>query len=114
MTLNEVKMALLLNGGATYTPKGEEILTTEGYLVSLAGSEKITTIDNLTERDLKYYFKLAKKKHGFFGLWLDDNGNLYLDVSIKIRDKATARKVGKHNNQRAIFDLSNKTCIYLN
>ena len=111
--LHDIKNLITLNGGATLDGNGRQVIINHGYMVSLENCETITTLEALSEKDLKTYFKLAKKKHAYFGLWLDGNA-LYLDISIRVEDKAAARKIGKHNKQKAIFDLATKNTIYLN
>lgn len=112
-TLAEIKRQIAIYGGATFDSKGRDLSLAHGYMVSLADCETIVSLESLNERLLKKYFKLARKKHAYFGLWLDGK-ELFLDISIKIEDKAAARKIGKHNGQRAIFDLARQESIYLN
>ena len=112
MKLEDLKKYITINGGATLTHKGELALLDSGYMVSLAGQETKTTLEALDEHTLKRYQKLARKARAYFGLWLD-GGTLYLDLSIKIADKATARRIGKHNGQLAIFDIARQESIYL-
>lgn len=113
MELVELKKIVALNGGATLNHKGQLMTLEHGYMVSLADNETTTTLEALSEKLIRRYFKLAKKKHAYVGLWLDA-GALYLDLSIKVSDKVAARKIGKHNNQIAIYDLATQNSIYLN
>lgn len=113
LTLAELKKIVALNGGATLTHKGEIAALDHGYMVSLSGCEYVTTLDALDERTYKAYCRMARKKKAYFGLWLDGDA-LYLDMSIRVGDKIAARKIGKKNEQIAIFDLSKKESIYLN
>jgi hypothetical protein len=48
----------------------------------------------------------------YFGGWLDDN-TLYLDTSVNIEDLDEAMKLGRANNQLAIYDVKNQTSIRL-
>ena len=112
MTLETLKKEIALNGGATLTHKGDMIALDTGFMVSLADCETITTLDAFDEKTFKRYLKLARKKKAYFGAW-NDNGQLYIDISIRVADKATARRIGKKNNQLAIFDLSKCESIYL-
>jgi len=112
MKLADLKRAIALNGGFTLNHKGEFLMADRGFMVSLSGFEKVTTLEAFDERTLKGYLRIARKKRAYFGAWLD-NGNLYLDISIKTTNKQLARKMGKKNDQIAIFDLSKNESIYL-
>lgn len=110
--LETLKQYITINGGATLDARGNILSLANGYMVSLPNTEKRTSLEALTAKDLRHYLKLAKKKRAFCGLWLDA-GILYLDISAKIGDKATARKMGKRYGQIAIYDNANAESIYL-
>ena len=113
MNLEQLKKYVIANGGATLTKDAEIASFNAGFMVSLPGFETISTLEDFNEKTFKAYCRIARKKKAYFGLWMDD-GKIYLDVSIKINDKATARKIGKKNNQLAIYDLEKQESIYLN
>lgn len=48
----------------------------------------------------------------YIGLWVNDF-YLYFDLSIYVYDKKTALKIAKNYNQKAIFDWSTKSEIFL-
>ena len=81
-------------------------------MVSLAGSETKIKLDDLSIELVNYYKKLAKKNGAFIGFWMDC-GVLYVDCSINILALEEAEKIGRSNNQLAIYDLQNQTTIYL-
>lgn len=47
------------------------------------------------------------------GLWLDEEGILWIDYSINIKDREEALSVAKSYDQKAIFDWANKDEIRL-
>ena len=48
----------------------------------------------------------------YLGGWFKDN-KFYLDISIVENNREKAINIGKYCNQKAIYDIENKTTIYL-
>jgi len=48
----------------------------------------------------------------YLGGWFKDN-KFYLDISIVENNREKAINIGKYCNQKAIYDIENKTNIYL-
>lgn len=99
-----------INGGITYNVLTGEMNPKEGYMVSIEGHEQTTPI--LTPNGIIGY--IGEKANVFseevyLGLWKADVW--YFDVSILVRDRESAIRIAKQNNQKAIYDLNNKQDI---
>lgn len=110
--LEALKKLILEEGGATLTSNLQKTLLNNGFMVSLAGSESKIKVDDLSIELLNSYKKLAKKNGAFIGFWMDC-GILYVDCSINVLALEEAEKIGRSNDQLAIYDLQNQTTIYL-
>ena len=110
--LKQLKEHITQNGGATLTPRGRITALKYGFMVSVAGYEKRTTLKRLNKRIINKYLKLARKADAFAGLWLDNN-ILYLDISKQYATKAQAIEAGLKNKQLAIYNNAEQTTIYL-
>ena len=107
MKTENIKNAIIQNGGITLEPKTLENANLKtGYMVSLAGYEVITTIDDLTTNALLAHARIAHSLGGYVGLWLDKD-NLYIDISLNIKSLKEGLKVAKLHNQLAIYDIEN-------
>lgn len=107
MKIENIKIAIIENGGITLDAKTlEDANLKSGYMVSLAGYEIITTVNELTTNALLAHARMAHALGGFVGLWLDTD-KLYIDISINEKDRQKALKTGKFNNQLAIYDVEN-------
>lgn len=114
MKLEEIKK-IIENGGATLTKNLKKASLKSGYMVSLEGAES-----QVKGNDYKAIIQAIESKQEiikdrdnlYIGLWLD-NGIMYIDVSINIRDKVDALEFGRYNKQLAIYDLVNNDNIYL-
>lgn len=102
------------NDGATLTPDLEPLNINKGFGVSIKGYEtKSKNIFNLVAL-LVTYQKIAKKKKGMIGFWLDRETSIwYLDISKIFKHRKKAEKVGQKNDQTAIFDFLKCESIYL-
>jgi hypothetical protein len=105
------------NGGFSLNANNEQ--PTSGYMVSLEGTER--TIPNYNSRHEQiineacadYRVRMGDMpEFMYFGGWLDDN-TLYLDTSVNIDNLDEAMKLGRANNQLAIYDVKNQTSIRL-
>ena len=91
---------------------------TEGFMVALGGdSGAIVPADDFFnpekgQRAVANFLKQNKEKFAdsrvFLGLWHNKNdGNVYLDVSENILDRAKATAAGQQRDQISIWDVSN-------
>jgi predicted GNAT family acetyltransferase len=105
------------NGGSSIRVDGQPV--TDGYAVAIDESvEKVIDSKEITEGDISNFIKenseLLDNPDNFVGTWYNpDDGKTYLDVSTRVNDRAEAEKMGRANNQLAIFDLKNKEDITL-
>lgn len=99
---------ILNNGGATLNKDLTQAKLAGGYMVSLKGSEEIHP--SLTLKALRDYSR--RVSIGFLGVWID-KGKVYLDNSINIDNLEEAIKLGKENDQLAIYDIVNDAVIEL-
>jgi hypothetical protein len=92
----------------------------DGYVVGI-NKELEHSIDGekITPKDIKAYRErpdvqkaLKDNPKAFIGTWVD-GGKTYFDTSIPEPDLETAKKLGKANEQKAIFDAKNKVPISL-
>lgn len=72
------------------------------------------TQNHFGDEGLKKVIEIAKQSTFLVGGWYNDCENLfYYDCSMIIQDLETALKLGKANQQKAIFDLENQKVILL-
>ena len=102
------------NGGFTIDFKTGNI-PESGFCIALAGFECIVQIDNDLDKILSNYIVDNKSKlfidSYYLGAWVND-GKIYLDIVIIVKDLKLAVKLAKINNQIAIFDLDNHKEIF--
>lgn len=102
------KEAAAPEGGFTYDVKSGEHITA-GYAVSpYPEHTRIVPAPLLTGKDIQSYAAekktmLAKPGHKL-GAW-NDNGKVYLDVTIVAGSKSQGAAIGKAHNQKAMYDL---------
>lgn len=102
------------NGGCTLGLKAKN-----GFMVSLLGYErKIKLEENTIKKTLEEYQKIRKElikqnyKNVYIGMWVE-NGEIFFDISILIKDYAKALELGKNNKQLAIYNIEENKTIYL-
>jgi len=110
------------HGGITIEPSTRTpIKPSEGYFVSLEGHEKRFSIiedeyifQAYLDRhiDRARHYERTTGVNAYVGLWLND-GEIFFDVSLLIKDYPTALEFGNLNNQLAIFDIANNSVITL-
>lgn len=101
------------NGGATLTSNLNNNRLKGGYMVSLRGYERrYKKMGACFTKALNQYSTLAKSLNAYVGLWVD-NGLIYLDLSINVKDKEKAIKKGLDNKQLAIYNISDGSYIRL-
>lgn len=96
------------NGGNSVNPLTGEI-PEKGYMVSLQGTEVRKNLKQdlfYLEQSLTDYIQDNKEtlKDEFLGTWIS-KGTLFIYVSLNILDRDEAIKIGKENNQLAIYDI---------
>lgn len=105
---------IIVEGGATLNKYGEDFISNEGFMVSVFGAEFKTTDEEIAKNKIEEYIEKIQTEEGLFvGVWVDE-GEVYIDLSIHILNYNEALEVARNNKQKAIFDLKNKTSIYLN
>lgn len=116
MNLKQFFTSILANGGGTYSFATGELNPTTGYFVSIQGHEKLVDANTFEQKDLSDFVYANSeelyKENRFIGAWVFE-GEVYLDVSTQVTDKAKAIRIGMINNQKAIFDADNSLVINL-
>lgn len=102
------------NGGGTFDPDTlHPVERTEGYQIALHPDEfdvKPIDLDKVTAKSLTEQLDKLKGKADNIGTWIDD-GKLYFEPSVYVKDRAEAETLGKKNNQKAIWDWAAKDVI---
>lgn len=112
--------------GATVDTSGVAVSASGGYVVALAGHEQRITLDLSWGLDCQrdnvlrlacYSISVDRVLADGFprrhvGAWRDGRETV-LDVVEVFESRETAERVGRHNGQTAIFDLSTREDIYL-
>lgn len=113
---NNKIMEIIKDEGATLDSNYNDFKSDKGFMVSIKGQEvKVdkNDIQGIKKEIEKKREFIKDKKELYIGLWLDSD-IMYIDVSIHIIDYLEALEVARDNDQLAIYDLKNKTSIYLN
>ena len=110
--LKQLKEHIAKYGGATLTSAGVITALSAGYMCSIYGYEKKTSLKRLNKRLLNKYFRKARNIGAYVGAWLD-NDILYLDLSKQYATKAQAISEGLKNKQLAIYDNANAQSVYI-
>ena len=103
----------LWTGGISIDLDGRE--PTEGYMVSVHGSEVIVQKEEFNEDTVRNYIALFKNHIGYgsyLGTWVDGE-EVYLDVSVNFHSLSEAIKLGRENNQKAIYSLNTNKVVPL-
>jgi len=104
-------------GGFSYQPVLEKHATAAGFIVSpYAKRSKIIPNEEITEKDLTDYvddnWDLLQQEDKYFGSWFNqEDGNIYLDVSIPVESLEEANALGVKHEQREFYDLKNDKSI---
>jgi hypothetical protein len=113
--LKDFIKATIDNNGATYNLNTGELNPTSGYFVGLKGNEKIIGLDNYTKDVQTYVLANSTKlsdKDNYLGSWINED-EIVLDIAVRVDSLDKAIKLGKENEQSAIYDASNKVVIWL-
>lgn len=78
-----------------------------GYAVASKETQNCFGVEGL-----KKVIEFAKKHNTYIGGWLED-GKYYFDASTIVQDKEEALRIGRENEQIAIFDFQTGLPIYL-
>ena len=107
MNLTKVLETAIANNGISYSISTGNYNVTTGYMVSIQGQEwKVSTInDDILKFYGKHHLNELWDKDRFLGIWLN-KGQWYLDVSVNVEDLDEALRLGKNNNQIAIWDCA--------
>ena len=107
MNLTKVLETAIANNGISYSISTGNYNVTTGYMVSIQGQEwKVSTInDDILKFYVKHHLNELWDKDRFLGIWLN-KGQWYLDVSVNVEDLDEALRLGKNNNQIAIWDCA--------
>lgn len=91
-----------------------------GYMVSQAGSELVLfahrTNEFIFNETIKAYintFANELQTGAFIGVWNDEKGRIYFDISYNITDAKEAILTGYNERQIAIFDVKNEKVVTL-
>lgn len=92
--------------GFTITLPNCEFVTS-GYVVAM-----IETQNSFGDAGLQAVIAKSSATTGVMGGWSED-GLFYWDAVYLIKDRETAIKIGKENEQIAIYNIENNELIYL-
>lgn len=101
---------IIKNGGATLRRDGEAVNYTDGYQVSKRDCYIIDIADTAKLSEAVEDVLTTLNGREYCGIWIND-GNAYIDVSIRLTDKGEALKMGRKLNQISIFDWATGDCI---
>lgn len=101
------------NGGITFNKESKKARLTDGFMVSLYGTEyKTENKKEVLEKVSEYIGNIQDKNGLYVGVWLED-GYYYVDYSINIIDRVEALEFGKKNKQISIYDIKEDNCLYI-
>ena len=115
MTPTETADYANIHSGFTYNFHSKKMMKS-GFAVSIHKDmefivyEHVLCAKHIMEFVTKHY--MVRTKDLCLGGW-QDAGKWYLDYSIVVQDKETAKKLAIENNQKAFFDLSNFETIFV-
>ena len=78
---------------------------TTGYAVAVADTQNSFGFDGLA--NVVQYVSEHPEVNAFGGWYNSENNMYYYDATVIVDDLATAKELGRINNQIAIFDLAN-------
>ncbi|MFD5050399.1 hypothetical protein [Streptomyces tendae] len=115
VTVETLYADILATGGMTYRPGTPAPLS--GYMVSVAGAERMLPMARFTPAALEQYMddyraRMKVTASLYYGAWVDGD-YVYLDVSVNVQDRAEAESMGRLEFQLAIFDVANAEVISL-
>ena len=110
MYFENVYFCTLENGGGTFK-NGKTFIKNKGFMVAKKGFEKVFDVKDIKglKTALNEYLRF---ENCFVGTWLND-GKIYLDLSMYVKTLKKAIKLGKENDQLAIYSFEENDSIYL-
>jgi hypothetical protein len=111
MIMIELYEQLTAQKGFTLTNKLQEV-EEKGYFVSLPKTETRVPIEYFTYEVMINLVNEYRKNTNLIGAWFD-NGIVYFDNSVLIKDLPTAIDLAIQYNQIAIYDNENKRSLYI-
>ena len=108
ITLATIK-SIKRNGGATINKYGNRVTMKSGYQVSKRDLH-IIPVDELDKLIIKEAMKLLESRGEYLGVWID-NGNAYIDISVRIATKRKAMDMGRELNQLSVLRWSDCECL---
>ena len=108
ITLATIK-SIKRNGGATINKYGDRVTMKSGYQVSKRDLH-IIPVDELDKLIIKEAMKLLQNRSEYLGVWID-NGNAYIDISIRIATKRDAIARGRELNQLSVLRWNDCECL---
>ncbi|UFQ16451.1 MULTISPECIES: hypothetical protein [Streptomyces] len=114
-TLESLYADILSSGGMTYRPGTPAPVA--GYMVSVAGAERMLPVARFTPTALEQYMsdyraRMKTTDALYYGAWIDGD-YVYLDVSVNVQGRAEAEAMGRLESQLAIYDVTNAEVISL-
>ena len=109
---------IIARGGASLTKTLEYATIDSGYLVSVPSKyAKVLTINDDYDMMIKSIEDMTNEINvdglgAYVGLWVND-GKLYIDLSIQFHSKGVAINIGRHFNQKAVWDVALDKAIEL-
>lgn len=92
-------------GGYTLDNDLEKKKYSDGYQVGVKDMYVVSLAGLTAEKLLRDYLRPMQRENALgydIGLWLD-NGEIYIDFSINIKDFDEAQAVGRENGQKTIY-----------
>ena len=108
ITLATIK-SIKRNGGAPINKYGDRVTMKSGYQVSKRDLH-IIPVDELDKLIIKEAMKLLQNRSEYLGVWID-NGNAYIDISIRIATKRDAIARGRELNQLSVLRWNDCECL---
>jgi hypothetical protein len=101
-------------GGFSVSAHGK--VPRSGYMVSpYKQYERIMPAKSLTPDDLRSYRRehadVLRKPNHYLGAWREGD-NVYVDISVRAPDLATAGRIARAAGQEAVFDLNSFGTVY--
>lgn len=94
---------IIKNGGATLDASGRSVSFSSGYQVSRRDCYAIPVdkVNAITRAVVKLFKEL--NRGDFVGLWIDD-GKIYIDISVHVKKREHAERLGRALLQISIRD----------
>jgi hypothetical protein len=109
---------ILVNTGQGFSISMRDVeMPDKGYMVGGFGFEMRIDKHRMSVfriSRLAYFLRsISTTREQFIGGWMDDQGNVCIDISECVTDILDAKTKGRANRQDAIYDIANDTDINL-